>query len=152
MFYKYNHFSNIMNSSINIQIGEAIRSYLESKGLLQKDVAERLNITQGAVSAYYRGKPFGKNAAKKWADLFGFRVNWLLTGEGDMLISSQPKGTAKSQPAQDTRIIELLKEQNADLQAKVDALNQQIGELKALLKKEAETVGSARASFSANAV
>jgi uncharacterized protein YlxW (UPF0749 family) len=50
-------------------------------------------------------------------------------------------------------VIELLKAQNADLQAKVDALNQRIGELQALIKKEreelAEIVG---ASSSANAV
>lgn len=74
-----------MNSSINIPIGEAIRSYLESKGLTQCEVAERLGMTQGAVSAYYRGKVFGKNAAQKWSEAFGFRENWLRTGEGAML-------------------------------------------------------------------
>lgn len=111
-----------MNSSINIQIGEAIRSYLESRGLLQRDVAETLNITQGAVSAYYRGKPFGKNAALKWSEAFGFRVNWLLTGEGEMLINDQPEVPAEDQPTAGGSLIEYLErkikeleKENADL-------------------------------------
>lgn len=142
-----------MNSSINIQIGEAIRIHLENRGLLQRDVAEALNITQGAVSAYYRGKPFGKNAAKKWSDAFGFRVNWLLTGEGSMLKDSREETPAPSQGGQDSAVVELLKEQNAELQAKIDLLNQEIGELRALLKKEGEeSAAAAGSSLSADAV
>ena len=142
-----------MNGSINIQIGEAIRIHLEGKGLLQRDVAEALNITQGAVSAYYRGKPFGKNAALKWSNAFGFRVNWLLTGEGSMLVDSHEEAPAPSQGGQDSAVVELLKEQNAELQAKVDALNQRIGELQALLKREREeTAALADGSLSADAV
>lgn len=142
-----------MNSSINIQIGEAIRIHLENRGLLQRDVAEALNITQGAVSAYYRGKPFGKNAAQKWSDAFGFRVNWLLTGEGNMLKDSREETPAPFQGGQDSAVVELLKEQNAELQAKIDLLNQQIGELRALLKREGEeSAAAAGGSLSANAV
>lgn len=142
-----------MNSSINIQIGEAIRIHLENRGLLQRDVAEALNITQGAVSAYYRGKPFGKNAAQKWSDAFGFRVNWLLTGEGNMLKDSREETPAPSQGGQDSAVVELLKEQNAELLAKIDLLNQQIGELRALLKREGEeSAAAAGGSLSANAV
>lgn len=84
-----------MGNNINIQIGEQIRAYFENKSLQQQDIADRIGISQSAVSAYYRGKPFGKNAAKKWSDAFGFRVNWLLTGEGDMLksdVSQSAKG------------------------------------------------------------
>lgn len=84
-----------MENNINIQIGEQIRAYFENKSLQQQDIADRIGISQSAVSAYYRGKPFGKNAAKKWSDAFGFRVNWLLTGEGDMLksdVSQSAKG------------------------------------------------------------
>lgn len=142
-----------MNSSINIQIGEAIRIHLENRGLLQRDVAEALNITQGAVSAYYRGKPFGKNAAQKWSDAFGFRVNWLLTGEGNMLKDSREETPAPSQGGQDSAVVELLKGQNAELQAKIDLLNQEIGALRALLKKEGgESAAAAGGSLSADAV
>lgn len=114
-----------MNSSINAQIGEAIRSYLESKGLTQCDVAEKLGITQGAVSAYYRGKPFGKNAAPKWSDAFGFRVNWLLTGEGSMLNPDQQENPAEGQPATGSSLVEYLERKIKELEReKADLLQE----------------------------
>lgn len=130
-----------MNSSINIQIGEAIRSYLESKGLLQKEVAERLNITQGAVSAYYRGKPFGKNAAQKWSNLFGFRVNWLLTGEGDMLVTQQDQQEipTEDKSASGDSLLEYLQRKVAELEGKIEKLTYEKAELlqeNAVLKYE----------------
>lgn len=106
-----------MNSSINTQIGEAIRSYLENKGLTQCEVAERLSITQGAVSAYYRGKPFGKNAALKWSEVFGFRENWLRTGEGEMLKGQQkPEVPAEAKPISDNPLVEYLQRKIAELE------------------------------------
>lgn len=119
-----------MNSSINIQIGEAIRSYLESKGLTQCEVANRLGITQGAISAYYRGKPFGKNAAKKWSDSFGFRENWLLTGEGSMLIGQQKsEAPAEEQPTSNNSLLEYLQRKIAELEGKIDKLNEEKADL-----------------------
>ena len=123
-----------MKSEGNIQIGEGIRAHLESKGLQQQDVAERLGISQSAVSAYYRGKPIGKNAALKWSETFGFRINWLLTGEGSMLNSSkddmakQPSLVAENIP-QLSNVEILLREMLAEKEAKIDALQDRINEL-----------------------
>ena len=114
-----------MNSSINIQIGEAIRSYLESKGLTQRDVAEKLSITQGAVSAYYRGKPFGKNAAPKWAEAFGFRENWLRTGEGDMLTAPKSNRPIEAKQTPDNALVEYLQRKITELEGKIDKLNEE---------------------------
>lgn len=120
-----------MDKSINIRIGQEIRAYLESQGLVQSMVAEKLQMTQGAVSAYYRGKPIGKNSAKKWAEVFGFRENWLLTGEGSMLQgeTSQPSLVAEHIPQlSDVEI--LLRDMLAEKEAKIDTLNDLILELK----------------------
>lgn len=115
-----------MNSSINIQIGEAIRSYLESKGLTQRDVAEKLSITQGAVSAYYRGKPFGKNAAPKWAEAFGFRENWLRTGEGEMLTTpTKSNRPIEVKQALDNSLVDYLQRKIAELEGKIEKLNKE---------------------------
>ena len=119
-----------MNSSVNIQIGEAIRSYLESKGLTQQDVADKLGISQGAVSAYYRGKPLGKNAAAKWSKVFGFRINWLLTGEGDMLIGQQkPEVPAEEKPVSGYSLVEYLQKKIAELEGKIEQLNDEKADL-----------------------
>ena len=53
-------------------------------GMSQTEIAKALDIQQAAVSNQLNGRPFGKNAAAKWNNAFGFRVNWLLTGEGPM--------------------------------------------------------------------
>lgn len=119
-----------MNSSINIQIGEAIRSYLESKGLTQCEVAERLSITQGAVSAYYRGKPFGKNAAQKWSEAFGFRENWLRTGEGPMLkTTTEPEIAAEEKPVVGNSLVDYLQRKIAELEGKIEQLNDEKADL-----------------------
>ncbi len=106
-----------MKKEINIQIGEQIRSHLENQGLQQQDVAERLGISQSAVSAYYRGKPIGKKAALKWEKTFGFRSTWLILGEGDMLIGQQKSEVpAEVKPTSNNPLVEYLQRKIAELE------------------------------------
>lgn len=72
-------------------VGLNIRKIFKEAGLSQQDVANILNVTQSVISKWLNGKPFGKNVAKQWENAFGFRANWLLTGEGDMFTSDHPK-------------------------------------------------------------
>ena len=65
-------------------IGKKIKEYFSEAGISQTDVAKTLNVQPAAVSNQLNGRPFGKNSAAKWSSAFGFRVNWLMTGEGPM--------------------------------------------------------------------
>ena len=65
-------------------IGNKIKEYFSEIGMSQMDVAKVLDVQQAAVSNQLNGRPFGKNSAAKWNKAFGFRINWLLTGEGPM--------------------------------------------------------------------
>lgn len=65
-------------------IGKKIKEYFSEIGMSQQEVARVLNVQQAAVSNQLNGRPFGKNSAAKWNKAFGFRINWLLTGEGSM--------------------------------------------------------------------
>lgn len=66
-------------------IGEKLSSYFKEKGITQEEIASRLGVSQAYVNALLNGrKAFGKQQAKKWNELFGISVNWLLTGDGDM--------------------------------------------------------------------
>lgn len=69
---------------IKKEIGRTIKEYFAEIGLSQMEVANRLGVQQAAVSNQLNGRAFGKNSASKWNKEFGFRVNWLLTGEGSM--------------------------------------------------------------------
>ncbi len=67
-----------------LEIGKKIKEYFSEIGMSQMDAAERLGVQQTAVSNQLNGRAFGKNSAAKWNAAFGFRTNWLLTGEGPM--------------------------------------------------------------------
>ena len=118
-----------MGSINHTNIGMEMRTYLEGLGYVQSDVAAKLQITQGAVSAYYKGKPIGKNAAKKWSDAFGFRENWLLTGEGAMLKSTETRMPVEEEATSHNSLIEYLQRKIAELENKVDKLNDEKTEL-----------------------
>ena len=65
-------------------IGNKIKEYFAEIGMSQIEAAKILDVQQAAVSNQLNGRPFGKNSAAKWNKAFGFRINWLLTGEGPM--------------------------------------------------------------------
>ncbi len=67
-----------------IEIGNKIKEYFSEIGMSQTEAAEKLGVQQAAVSNQLNGRPFGKNSAAKWNAAFGFRINWLMTGEGSM--------------------------------------------------------------------
>ncbi len=67
-----------------IEIGRKIKEYFSEIGMSQAEAAEKLGVQQAAVSNQLNGRSFGKNSAAKWNAAFGFRINWLMTGEGQM--------------------------------------------------------------------
>ncbi len=70
--------------SIKNEIGKKIKEYFSEIGMSQTEAADKLGVQQAAVSNQLNGRAFGKNSAAKWNSVFGFRANWLLTGEGPM--------------------------------------------------------------------
>ena len=66
------------------EIGKQIKDYFAELGMSQAEVANVLGVQQAAVSNQLNGRAFGKNSASKWNKAFGFRTNWLITGEGAM--------------------------------------------------------------------
>ena len=68
------------------EIGRQLRAYFEKKGMTQKQVADVLGIQQQNVGVHFQGRPFGKNAATKWQNAFGFSAHWLMTGQGNMML------------------------------------------------------------------
>lgn len=123
-----------------------VRAFLKTNNLKQRDLAYYLGVTEAAISNVVKGKSdFSKENLIK---ILNNPNGW----DTSMLVEEKTPAPAPSQTEQVDMVIELLKAQNADLQAKVDALNQRIGELQALLKKEREELAEiAGASLSADA-
>ena len=123
-----------------------LKAFRKANSISQVELAEYLSVGQSFISQVEKGsRPLPKEYISK---LSANPHHW----DTSMLIEVKPQAPAPSQTEQVDMVIELLKAQNADLQAKVDALNQKIGELQALLKKEREELAEiAGTSLSADA-
>jgi len=125
---------------------DTIRIFRKCNKLSQVALADYLQVTQGFIS----------QIEKDLCPTPDWVISKLLENpngwDTSMLVEEKTPAPAPSQTEQVDMVIELLKAQNADLQAKVDALNQRIGELQALLKKEREELAEiAGTSLSADA-
>ena len=130
-------------------------SYMVYAGLNDNKVTVQLGLTIGLIGKSRKeGRDLSRSVIEKILDYYtDLDEAWLLTGKGNMLKDSHEETPAPSQGGQDSAVVELLKEQNAELQAKIDLLNQEIGALRALLKKEGgESAAGAGGSSSAYAV
>jgi transcriptional regulator with XRE-family HTH domain len=65
-------------------VESAIRLYMRANSLTQQDLADRLGVSQTAVGKLITGG-FGRNSAKKWAAVFGFDPQFLVTGQGQLM-------------------------------------------------------------------
>ena len=65
-------------------VENAIKLYLRANGLTMQDMADRLGVSQQAVSFAIK-KGMGVNTAKRWAEAFGFDAEFLTTGHGQLM-------------------------------------------------------------------
>ena len=124
-----------------------LKRFMFELGIKQSELAKYLGVSEGYISQVVSGKKqlSNENLSKVLNNPFGWDTS--------MLIEVESETPAPSQGGQDSAVVELLKEQNAELQAKIDLLNQEIGALRALLKKEGgESAAAAGSSLSADAV
>lgn len=71
-----------------------LQKYFESQGIRQNQVAAKLGRGVAYVNDLIRGrKRFGRQTAAQWSALFGFREEWLLTGNGEMMKDGSYKAT-----------------------------------------------------------
>lgn len=76
-----------------IEIGRKIKEYFSEAGISHMEVARILDVQPAAVSNQLNGRSFGKNSATKWSNAFGFRIQWLTSGEGPMFDPEDPPHT-----------------------------------------------------------
>lgn len=72
---------------------DAIRAYFDAKGVKNKYISEKLGLTPAVVCNMLAGRDkIGYKRAVQLSDAFGFSVQFLLTGEGELFPTSQTVG------------------------------------------------------------
>jgi len=75
------------------EVGQKLKQYFDSKGITQRQIAEMLQLDPGYINGLFAGRRnFGKKQAQVWHDKFGLSPSWLITGEGEMFVTSRPAG------------------------------------------------------------
>lgn len=74
-----------------------LKAYFKKIKLTQREIAQKLGVTQQSVNAYLNTKPFGKRSARKWSEVFGFNFDWLMVGAGSMF-PEEPRNYPLSEP------------------------------------------------------
>lgn len=82
------------------EVTKAIEEYFENARMNQISVAKALEISPQAVSQQLK-LPFGRRAANKWAEKFGFNAEFLMTGKGELKAETQnPQREETTPPSQ----------------------------------------------------
>lgn len=68
---------------------DTLKKFFKAQGITQQQIGDALGTTQVYVNSILNGRAqIGKSTAKKFHDLYGLSVAWLLTGEGEMMANS----------------------------------------------------------------
>ena len=67
-------------------IPNRLKLFMKKKSVTGKEMANLGSVSEQAYSGYIQGKSLpAANTLAEWAKNTGMNINWLLTGEGDML-------------------------------------------------------------------
>ena len=128
--------------------GSDLKEFRIVNNLTQTELGDYLGVLKGFISKIENGKE--KLPEPKFRKLINNPNGW------DISMLTQSKVAAEEKPIAEDALVAELRSQIEKLEAKVDYLNQELGEKNALLKmmrqKGEEAAKSAGVSLSANAV
>ncbi len=73
-----------MEKKIVPAVRDAIELYMRTNHYTMDDLAEKLGVSQQAVSVIL-SRGFGLASSRRWASTFGFSSRFLMTGEGSLM-------------------------------------------------------------------
>lgn len=105
-------------------INEQLKEWFAQNGLKQKDIVEATGLKKSFISELLAGKRnIGRETAERLSACYGLSVQWLMTGEGEMLRADQ------SQQPQQADDVEALRRRIAELEETVERQNRVIDAL-----------------------
>ncbi|MEW5763678.1 MAG: helix-turn-helix domain-containing protein [Acidobacteriota bacterium] len=81
---------------MNKEIAVRLKSFVHALGCKQKDIAQSLGITPGALSAAITGQNYlSLDRLGILATIYRLNIQWLLTGEGGMFVGGPAADAAR---------------------------------------------------------
>lgn len=71
-------------------IARKIKAYFKDHDLTLADAAEKMGVSQQAISNQL-SRPFSRRAAQKWHEMFGFDEMFLMSGTGSLVGDPEPE-------------------------------------------------------------
>ena len=76
-----------------------LRTFVDSLGTSDRKVALGMGITPAAISSALGGRSYlAPENLRKLHDLYGLNINWLLSGEGEMLLAGRAGANTSGAP------------------------------------------------------
>lgn len=72
------------------QIALKVKAYFAAQNISINDAAARVGVSPQSLTSALSGRDISYKTAKKLADAFGFSVEYLLTGEGELIPGTSP--------------------------------------------------------------
>lgn len=120
---------------------ERIRQFIEFKGIAISAFEKSIGMSNASLAKSI--KSGGTIGADKLGNILTVypELNpvWVTTGKGEMLIADQPENPMEDQPAPGSSLIDYLQRKVAELEGKIDKLNEEKADLlqeNAVLKYE----------------
>jgi SOS-response transcriptional repressor LexA len=74
---------------------QALRDFFKKNRITQLAISQRTGIKQPQINRLLKGKDnFGKKTAETLADAYGLSALWLMTGQGEMLLTNEKNDTS----------------------------------------------------------
>ncbi|HAP16891.1 MAG TPA: hypothetical protein DCR38_03905 [Butyricimonas virosa] len=130
-----------------------IKEIQSSKLMNQKEFAELIHVNQPDLSSYLSGKkPFGMTLINRISLELSINKEWLLTGEGEMLLSNNPKiyNEDKSDNITLSReVFDLIKNQSETILSQQKTIENLVSKVKdSIVPREGNAMNADAAGFS----
>lgn len=108
---------------MNTEQIKKLHEYFENQGITQKQISGELNLSKMYVNMLFMGRRyFGRKTAQRFQDLYGISAAWLMTGEGEMMVSDRYSDAIPPQLSVNHKVIYSLRKQIEEQNALIEEL------------------------------
>lgn len=100
-----------------------LREYFDNQGITQSQIAHDLDSSIQYINHMLSGRRnFGRNTSRRFEEAYGISAAWLMTGEGEMMVSDRYSDAIPPQLSVNDKVIYSLRKQIEEQNALIEEL------------------------------